>query len=303
MRRDGGPILIEVLISLGILRYSLGTQGGAAVDNRIGQGIMDWTIGEKTPTRRRSAMNKESAWLLKLSLLLILASAATYVVHYLIFHDAHHIFLYMIGDIAFLFIDVLLTILLLGRLLAQREKRTILQKLNMVIGTFFSEVGLELLTKFSSFTANEPEFRKDFGIRPNWTRKDFGKAIETARRLSYDLKIDPRDLEELKALLNGKRDFLVRLLENPNLFEHDRFTDLLWAVFHLAEELSFRKGALEDLPRADYNHLLVDAKRAYSHIIGAWLAYTEHLKASYPFLFSLAARINPLGENPSAIVL
>jgi hypothetical protein len=33
-----------------------------------------------------------------------------------------------------------------------------------------------------------------------------------------------------------------------------------------------------------------------------WLAYTQHLKASYPFLFSLAARMNPLNPDSSPIV-
>jgi len=42
----------------------------------------------------------------------------------------------MIGDIAFLFLDVLLVILVIERLLARREKRTLMKKLNMVIGTF-----------------------------------------------------------------------------------------------------------------------------------------------------------------------
>jgi len=51
----------------------------------------------------------------------------------------------MIGDIGFLFLDVLLVILFIERILARREKRAIMKKLNMVIGTFFSEVGMELL--------------------------------------------------------------------------------------------------------------------------------------------------------------
>jgi hypothetical protein len=45
----------------------------------------------------------------------------------------------MIGDFGFLFIDVLLVLLIIERLLASREKKSILQKLNMVIGTFFSD--------------------------------------------------------------------------------------------------------------------------------------------------------------------
>jgi hypothetical protein len=45
-----------------------------------------------------------------------------------------------------------------------------------------------------------------------------------------------------------------------------------------------------------------DSKRAYTHITMEWLAYLEHLKGSYPFLFSLAVRVNPLGANPSPYI-
>jgi len=81
---------------------------------------------------------KTSSWRAWISLALIAASAVTYCIHYLIFRDAHHIFLYLIGDIAFLFINVLMVTLVIERLLYQREKNVLMKKLNMVIGTFYS---------------------------------------------------------------------------------------------------------------------------------------------------------------------
>ena len=48
-------------------------------------------------------------------------------------------------------------------------------------------------------------------------------------------------LEETKKYLMGKRRFLLALLENPNLLEHETFTDSLRAVFHLTEELEKEK--------------------------------------------------------------
>lgn len=247
-------------------------------------------------------MPKKTSWLVPVSLVLVALSAFVYGVHYLIFRDAHSIFFYLLLDIAFLFLNVLVVIIFIERLLAQRERQTVFQKLNMVIGTFFSEVGLELLKRFSARVANADGLKERLGVRPGWTRKDFQKATAAAKGFSYDLNIDPPSLLELKTFLAQKRDFLVRLLENPSLLEHDRFTDLLWAVFHLAEELSFREGDLEGLPEADHRHIMADAKRAHAHITIEWLAYTEHLKENYPFLFSLAARINPLGANPSAYI-
>jgi hypothetical protein len=57
-----------------------------------------------------------------------------------------------------------------------------------------------------------------------------------------------------------------------------RFTDLLWAVFQIMEELGMREESLEHLPEADYLHRACDVKRAYSHIAIEWLAYALHLK-------------------------
>jgi len=78
-------------------------------------------------------------WQATLGLALIALSATVYLIHYLIFRDAHHIFIYMIGDIAFVFVEVLMVTVIIHQLLSLREKRAILEKLNMVIGAFFSE--------------------------------------------------------------------------------------------------------------------------------------------------------------------
>lgn len=247
-------------------------------------------------------MKKFLSWRLWLTIILLTLSVLTYLVHYVIFRDPHHIFIYMIGDIAFLFIDVLLVILIIERLLRQREKRLLLNKLNMVIGMFFSEVGLGLLKRFSNFISNAVDLAPALEIKPHWLKNDFRKAAEAAQRFSYATRVDRPALRELQDFLNEKRGFLLRLLENPNLLEHDRFTDLLWAVFHLAEELAFRGERIDDLPTPDYEHLAGDLKRAYSQLSGEWILYTSHLKRSYPFLFSLAARINPFGPSPSAII-
>ncbi len=234
-------------------------------------------------------------------LLLVLASALSYTIHFFIFHDAHHIFIYMIGDFGFLFLDVLLVLLVIEQLLSTREKKSMLQKLNMVIGTFFSEVGLELLRRFSDFVENADQLEGEVLINPKWSKKDFQETKSKASSFKYSIVIDTEKLESLRDFLAEKHSFLVRLLENPNIFENQRFTDLLWAIFHLSEELSFR-DSLKNLPETDVAHLKTDIRRAYSQIVSEWIAYTEHLKGKYPFLFSLAARINPLNPKASPIV-
>ncbi|MBI5656126.1 MAG: hypothetical protein HZC44_04605, partial [Geobacter sp.] len=97
-----------------------------------------------------------------------------------------------------------------------------------------------------------------------------------------------------------RRQFMLGLMGNPNLLEHDEFTDLLWAVFHLIEELEARQNFI-GLPEADLDHLSGDIRRAYVNLLRQWLVYMQHLKNDYPYLFSLAVRTNPL--NPEARVV
>ena len=251
-------------------------------------------------------MNKKYPWRLALVLILISASAIVYTIHYFIFRDVHHIFIYLIGDVAFLFLDVLFVIIIIERLLARQEKRTAVRKLHMLVGAFYSEVGMDLFRKFAPFLENASELERRLAISPAWTDKEFKRAAEESRGFPYKMKImevQIGDLKELRDFLLEKRSFLVRLLENPNLLEHERFTDILLAVFHLAEELGFREKELRDLPKSDHAHLAGDMRRVYSQMTGEWVAYTGYLKNNYPFLFSLASRINPFNLQPSAIVL
>jgi hypothetical protein len=240
-------------------------------------------------------------WQILLGLSLIALSALVYFIHYLIFRDAHHIFLYLIGDIAFVFLEVLLVTLVLHQLLQYREKKVMLNKLNMVIGAFFSEVGGELLKIFSDFDKKSSEMTQKLVITDDSFKKDFLKICKSVKNHPYNIDSKRGDLENIKNFLKGKRQFLLNLLENPNLLEHESFTNLLWAVFHLTEELTHRRS-LNGLPENDYQHLAGDIKRAYHLLIVEWLYYMKHLKANYPYLFSLAARTNPFDTNASVEV-
>jgi hypothetical protein len=231
----------------------------------------------------------------------IAASALLYFIHYLIFHDEHHIFIFLVHDLAFLPLEVFLVVIVIERLLTRREKQAILYKLNMVIGAYFSEVGNKLLADLLKDFKNHEEIKKNLNVTADWTAKDFKRASDYAYNLKADVDIHQCNLEELKAYLSQKRMYLLTLLENPNLLEHDRFTDLLWATTHLDEELEARPS-LKDVPESDLEHLAVDIERMYDHLASEWLDYIQHLKSSYPFLYSLVLRTHPFQEKPSAVV-
>ncbi len=244
---------------------------------------------------------KHYKWQIFLGLSLITLSAFFYFIHYLIFRDAHHIFMYMVSDIAFVFIEVLLVTLIIHQVLGIREKRLLLEKLNMVIGAFFSEMGKDLLKHFSTFDPNAEKIAQDLIVTNQWSAQKFLQLNASLKQYTYAIDIHRGHLASLGEKLVRHREFLLRLLENQNLLEHDTFTNLLMAVFHLTEELESRPD-IGQLKKADQNHLAGDMKRAYSLLVIEWLNYMNHLRENYPYLFSFAMRTNPFDPNASTEV-
>ncbi|HOI16614.1 MAG TPA: hypothetical protein PK036_09750 [Geobacteraceae bacterium] len=235
-----------------------------------------------------------------LALFLLILSLVLYGADYLVVGKGGDIVSSFMGNLAFLPIYVLFVTLMIERILKERERSAIRQKLNMIIGVFFSEVGTGFLRDFSVFMGNRGEMASRLGVDGAWTDGRFRSAA--AFLDSFDSNVDAAkgDLNALKSFLMEKRAFLLTLLENPNLLEHDEFTDLLWAIFHLTEELGAR-GSLDDLPLSDLEHLSCDMRRAFGLLLREWLRYLKHLKDDYPYLFSLAVRTNPM--NPAARVI
>jgi hypothetical protein len=242
---------------------------------------------------------KHFSWKIWLSLSLLWLSAFFYLLNYLLYRDAHYMFRLFLAQLGFLPISVLLVTIIINQLLNLHAKRSKLAKLNMVIGAFFSEVGLELLKILSSFDAQNEDLHKQIKTIDQWPDQAFPAFKKSLTAYNFTFIIEPDGFESLRSFLLDKRDFMLRLLENPNLLEHDAFSNLLLAVFHITEELA-QRHALGHLSAADQAHLDGDLQRVYILLIGQWLDYMQHLKDNYPYLFSLALRTNPFDPQATA---
>ena len=245
---------------------------------------------------------RNSRWLVIMAAGLVVIAAIILAIHYAIFRDARNLFFYLLLDIGFLPLQVLIVGLILERIVSMREKRALTHKLNMVIGAFFSELGTLLLAELLPTMSAATEIREHLRLQASWKREDFNRSSQFARDLSCAVDLSKIDLPALKTHLLGQRQFMLRLLENPNLLEHDRFTDLLWAVLHVEEELEARTS-LQDLRTSDEAHLELDVRRAFTQLLAEWVLYVSHLKENYPYLFSLVMRIQPFQETPSPEVV
>jgi hypothetical protein len=233
-----------------------------------------------------------------LIIVLVLISILFYALQEMIFHNPEESSYLFFQDLAFLPLDIVLVTFVLERVLRSREKRDRLEQLNIVISAFFTETGSAVLeTLQPCMDGPEPA---QLNMDAKWTDKMFTAAARDVRAGAYHAHPTAETVTRLKELLPQKKAGILAMFANPNLLEHDTFTDMLWALYHLIDELESRTDA-SALPASDISHLGGDMARAWGLLVGEWVGYMKHLKHRYPYLWSLAVRKNPFTQNSVVI--
>jgi len=244
-------------------------------------------------------------WQVEIAATLIVAAIVVYALRWWLFpSESFHTEMvrYLLDDIAFLFIQVLLVSMLIDGLMQRRQRETTLDKLNMIVGAFFTQCGTDLLGRIAKLDTRLDAVREDLLVRATWKARDYEHAMQAFRAHEAVIELSASDLAVLRERLDQEKAYLLSLLGNQALLEHEAFTDLLWAVAHLTEELHARAD-FDHLPAPDRSHLTVDVKRAYTLLGVQWIDYLRHLQVQYPFLFSLSVRTNPLDPEASVTVV
>jgi len=241
-------------------------------------------------------------WETKLGIVLVLTTVTIYSVKFFLLKNPGDTVNYVFNSLGFLPINVLFVTLVINRLLTIRSQREKMKKMNMVIGIFFSETGNELISLFTKADPRCGEISSLLEVSGEWNRERFKEARKMCGEFSYSADPLHDDMDNLRDFLTGKRDFMLRLLENPVLLENESFTELLRAVFHLEEELGYRDD-IHELPETDLVHLKGDINRVYERIVLSWIEYMEYLNDHFPYLFSLQMRINPFDSGACPIVM
>lgn len=186
-------------------------------------------------------------------------------------------------------------------LMSRREREIRRQKTNMVLRTFFSDIGIRLLKFFTTFDPHIENIGKDLKVTKDWSKREFSTAKRHLEIYDFSVDVHRSSLESLSRFLEERGDNLLRNLENPVLLEHESFAGVLQAIIHLRDEFLLRED-LNNLPESDNKHIAGDIRRAYRRLAYQWLDYMNYLKADYPYLFNLATRTNPFDPEASPIV-
>lgn len=232
---------------------------------------------------------------IKVGAILLLLTVVLHWVHFVIFKDAHHLFIFLVSDIAFVPFEVFLVSLIIDSSIEKREKAHVMENLNMLIGLFFSEIGTKLMKDFAVNDPNIDNIRYTYYMPEALLEPDYGLILRETKKHKQTVNVENEDFMNLGQLLISKKELLVTMMSNPSLLEHETFTDLLRAVFHLQEELSYRNTELDlrDMDALDVAHLKGDIERVYELLAEEWVHYMQHLYEEYSYLYYAAVIHNP----------
>ena len=226
--------------------------------------------------------------------------------NYLVLGDAEHIISYIWTHLGFIPVDILLVAFILDEIIEKKEKEAMLEKLDMLMSTFFSEVGNELINQLSTANKYKASTENLKSIK-DWDESDYDNKLAELKGASLDFQanIPPEEreefLENLRMFLSSKREFIINLINNPNLLEKEEFTELINAILHLDEELEHRKD-LNLVTDTDFGHLNGDMKRVYDKLVYEWVYYLKYLYKHYPYMIALVVRTNPFDADADVYV-
>ena len=251
-------------------------------------------------------MSKRLSWKVKFSIVMVLLIIIIYGSNYLVLGDGEHIISYVWTHLGFIPVDILLVAFLLDEIIEKKEKEAMLEKLDMLMSTFFSEVGNDLISQLSAANKYKTSTENLKSIK-NWNEEDFDNKLAELKDASLDFQADisaeerEEFLENLRTLLASKREFIINLINNPNLLEKEEFTELTNAILHLDEELEHRKD-LALVTDTDFGHLNGDMKRVYDKLVYEWVNYLKYLYKNYPYMIALVIRANPFDADTDVYV-
>lgn len=217
-----------------------------------------------------------------------------YGIQYAVFHDTDDTVFYFLQDLAFVPIQVLMVTLIINRVMNIMEKYKKIKKINVIISAFFIEAGTSILKSMTGFCQNRNELQNV--LSEGVTKKNSNSLIREIKGRELEMYAEPERLQDLMTVLSKHGSYMLDMLGNDNLLEHDSFTDMLWAVFHVNDELQSR-GEFKDFETSDIDHLSNDIRRAYSALVTEWIKYMGYLQEEYPFLHATAMRKNPFSEG------
>ena len=221
------------------------------------------------------------------SFILILLSFIMFLFHYLIFGQLENTIYYSLMSLCFIPVNILAVTLVFEKLVERRARLERLNKLNMLVGLFFSDIGFTLLKLITTGDEKLPLLNLDFS--------NLNECRNKLNSHDHEINFEIINYPKLKELIIGGRDILSNLIVNESILEHETFADLLMSLMHLRDEILFIQH--KELTQDDCTHLKGDLMRVYKILTFQWINYLSHLKQFYPYQYNSSIKFNPFTAN------
>jgi hypothetical protein len=191
---------------------------------------------------------------------------------------------YFYLHLSFLPIHALVLGLILDELIQLREKIERRKRLNMFLGVFFRQMGMDIMLNLLLLVDNREELEERLLVGKHWKARHFRRARRELANLKLIMRPDRVALASLLDFLASRDQDIIEMTRNPLMLEFKGLYRCLLSLFHLIEETRFR-GPVDTLSEGAVKHLAQDAGKTLILLSSRWLAYLEHLKGEHPVLF------------------
>ncbi len=230
---------------------------------------------------------------------LLCTSVIIYILQILIFRDPNTTAFYIFQDFAFMPVTIALATIVFGAITDEKEKRERAESVRMLTSSFFTEVGAELMYTMMDAAEDVEVLRGYTQAAVTATRENNDELLKQAEACEIRLNVDEKTYHEVQRIVTESRFGLLVLASNPLILEQERFTSMLWGVFHLADEFRIR-GDYRELSIEDKEHVNEDFAKVLKPLIVNSIPNATYLRDMYPNFYSAVrdkAKESPLAEK------
>ena len=215
---------------------------------------------------------------------LLALSGLLFAGYWLFVGDVSYISRYFYLHLSFLPIHALVLGVILDELIVHREKRQRHHRLNMFLGIFFRQMGIDIMLNMLLLADNRDELEQKMLVAKDWKARHFRRARQAVNNLRLDMRSDRGQLKTLFNLTAQREQEIITLTRNPMMLEFEALYRCLLSLFHLIEETHYR-GQVMSMSENVVHHLADDVGKTLTLLASLWLSYLEHLKEEHPVLF------------------
>lgn len=226
----------------------------------------------------------------------LLISTIIYFFHYIIFGDLRQTLSGIILSLGYVPIGIIYQELIVDKILDKKQKLNSIEKINVIIGAFYNEVGNSLINILSKGDKKIDIVREEINVNSNWSNEKFQNLIELLKVNTCEIDINKIDIRKIVKLLNHKDTLIINLMINQNIKEYKGFIQLLIVLIYLRDQLQF-VTSMESVDDFKYKTIKEEVCKSYNILLIQWVLYIKELKDIDYDLFLKVINNSPLKNN------